>query len=75
MFAFNQLGGASANPNKDLEVTSPPEDAVSSLEFSPPSVQQTFLIAGSWDCRVRFSKCSSFTAYLTNVLMRSNIFV
>ncbi|KPJ14340.1 mRNA export factor [Papilio machaon] len=50
---FNQLGGGTNNPNKDLEVTSPPDDTVSSLEFSPPSVQQTFLVAGSWDCRVR----------------------
>lgn len=49
---FNQLGGGSSNPNKDLEVTSPPDDTVSALEFSPPSLQQTFLIAGSWDCRV-----------------------
>lgn len=50
---FNQLGSASNNPNKDVEVTSPPEDTVTSLKFSPPSLQQNFLIAGSWDCKVR----------------------
>ncbi|CAH0403276.1 unnamed protein product [Chilo suppressalis] len=50
---FNQLGSTTNNPNKDMEVTSPPDDTVSSLEFSPPSVPQTFLIAGSWDCKVR----------------------
>ena len=49
---FNQLGGAPSNPNKDLEVSSPPDDTVSALEFSPPSLPQTFLVAGSWDCRV-----------------------
>lgn len=62
---FNQqptLGGASGfggtttappNPMKDFEVTSPPEDTVSAMEFSPPTMQQNFLIAGSWDCSVR----------------------
>lgn len=57
---FNQLGGAGVNPNKDLEVTSPPEDTVSALEFSPPSVPQTFLVAGSWDCRVRNAALAGF---------------
>lgn len=47
------MGTTTNNPNKDLEVTSPPDDTVSALEFSPPSVPQTFLIAGSWDCRVK----------------------
>lgn len=42
----------SANPMKDYEVTSPPDDSVSSLAFSPPTVLQNFLIAGSWDNNV-----------------------
>lgn len=50
---FNNLGAAAGNPNKDLEVSSPPDDTVSALEFSPPSVPQNFLVAGSWDCKVR----------------------
>lgn len=41
------------NPMKDFEVTSPPDDSVSSLAFSPPSLPQNFLIAGSWDNNVR----------------------
>lgn len=43
---------SSANPMKDFEVTSPPDDSVSSLAFSPSALPQNFLIAGSWDCNV-----------------------
>lgn len=43
------------NPNKDLEVSAAPEDTVSALQFSPPSVPQNFLVAGSWDCKVFYS--------------------
>ena len=51
---FGQTTAAStANPMKDIEVVSPPDDSVSCLEFSPPAVQQTFLVAGSWDNNVR----------------------
>lgn len=64
---FNQLGGGGANPNKDLEVTSPPEDTVSALEFSPASVPQTFLVAGSWDCRVR---AAAFACYILLVMLK-----
>ncbi|KAG8231511.1 hypothetical protein J437_LFUL011549 [Ladona fulva] len=61
MFTQSTLGATStfastmntANPMRDFEVTSPPEDSVSSLAFSPASIAQNFLIAGSWDCRVR----------------------
>ncbi|XP_055705026.1 protein Rae1 [Phlebotomus papatasi] len=53
----NSFGGApqttNVNPMKDFEVTSPPEDTVSCMEFSPASVAQNFLIAGSWDSCVR----------------------
>lgn len=41
------------NPNKDLEVTAPPDDTVSAMEFSPGTLQQNFLLAGSWDSSVR----------------------
>jgi len=41
------------NPNKDMEVSNPPDDSISALAFSPASVQQNFLIAGSWDNNVR----------------------
>lgn len=41
------------NPMKDFEVVSPPEDTISALEFSPSTLQQNFLIAGSWDSSVR----------------------
>ena len=40
------------NPMKDVEVTSPPDDSVSSLAFSPACLNNTFLVAGSWDNNV-----------------------
>lgn len=63
MFNTSTLGAAPAfgtppttgavNPMKDFEVAAPPEDTVSAMEFSPASLQQNFLIAGSWDSSVR----------------------
>ncbi|XP_023943656.1 protein Rae1 [Bicyclus anynana] len=50
---FPQLSAGGGNPNKDVEVVSPPDDTVAALEFSPASVPQTFLVAGSWDSKVR----------------------
>ncbi|KAI9551497.1 hypothetical protein GHT06_021830 [Daphnia sinensis] len=41
------------NPMKDFEVVSPPDESISCLEFSPASIPQNFLIAGSWDNHVR----------------------
>ncbi|KAG0417882.1 hypothetical protein HPB47_005286 [Ixodes persulcatus] len=41
------------NPMKDFEVVSPPDDSISSLAFSPASLPQNFLIAGSWDNQIR----------------------
>lgn len=41
------------NPMKDFEVTSPPDDTVSAMEFSPIAIPQNFLLAGSWDSSVR----------------------
>jgi mRNA export factor len=41
------------NPMKDWEVVSPPDDSISSLAFSPPTLQQNYLIAGSWDNQIR----------------------
>jgi len=39
---------------KDFEVVSPPDDTVSCMEFSLPSITNShFLIAGSWDNHVR----------------------
>jgi len=64
-FGSSGFGGASTggislglgnhpNPMKDAEVTNPPDDSVSCLRFSPPSIPNTsFLIAGSWDNNVR----------------------
>nr|QBH73992.1 mitotic checkpoint protein and poly(a)+ RNA export protein [Nicoletia phytophila] len=63
MFNQSALGGTAgfgtaaapttANPMRDFEVTSPPDDSVSSLAFSPPTLSQNFLVAGSWDNNVR----------------------
>lgn len=44
---------STANPMKDFEVTSPPDDSISALAFSPATIPQNFLIAGSWDNNVR----------------------
>lgn len=44
---------STANPMKDFEVVQPPEDSISSLAFSPSTIPQNFLIAGSWDNNVR----------------------
>ncbi|XP_077991148.1 mRNA export factor-like [Glandiceps talaboti] len=44
---------ADHNPMKDIEVTSPPDDSVSCLAFSPMTIPSTFLIAGSWANDVR----------------------
>ena len=53
--AFAATAGTTAPTNRmnDFEVVSPPEDSVSAMEFSPGTVQQTYLIAGSWDSCVR----------------------
>jgi len=42
------------NPMKDFEVVHSPDDAVTCMAFSPPSMTQAnYLIAGSWDNNVR----------------------
>ncbi|XP_017494730.1 PREDICTED: mRNA export factor-like [Rhagoletis zephyria] len=56
--AFGSVAGQTGvqqlhNPNKDIEVSSPPEDSISGLAFSPPSLQQNFLVSGSWDNQIR----------------------
>jgi len=48
--AFNTT---TANPMKDFEVVSPPDDSISCLSFSPAVLPTNFLIAGSWDSNVR----------------------
>ena len=61
-FGNNSVFGANAqqqhqanhNPMKDIEVTSPPDDSVSSMAFSPGILPTTFLIAGSWDNNVSY---------------------
>lgn len=50
---FGTTTSTTANPMKDFEVTSPPDDSVSCLSFSPATMQKNFLIAGSWDNNVR----------------------
>lgn len=51
-FGTQPAAPVNVNPMKDFEVTSPPEDSTSSLRFSPPTIPQNFLVAGSWDCNV-----------------------
>lgn len=65
MGAQNQMGGfgtqaaVPTNPMKDIEVTAPPDDTVSAMEFSPATLQQNFLLAGSWDSSVRLWEVES----------------
>lgn len=53
------------NPMKDIEVSSPPDDSVSSLAFSPATLPSTFLIGGSWDNNVSLHLVTS-----THVILR-----
>ena len=51
----NIVGGGTAttgnfNPNKDVELSQPPQDSISSLHFSPVA---NYLVATSWDNQVR----------------------
>uniref|UniRef100_A0AAY4CQY7 Rae1 protein homolog n=1 Tax=Denticeps clupeoides TaxID=299321 RepID=A0AAY4CQY7_9TELE len=50
---FGSTTTDSHNPMKDVEVTSPPDDSISCLAFSPPSLPGNFLIGGSWANDVR----------------------
>ncbi len=47
---FGNTGGQAYNPNKDVELTSPPTDGISSLSWSPTA---NFIVATSWDKNVR----------------------
>nr|QBH73994.1 mitotic checkpoint protein and poly(a)+ RNA export protein [Thermobia domestica] len=51
--SFGSSTPTTANPMRDFEVISPPDDSVSCLAFSPAAIPQNFLIAGSWDNNVR----------------------
>ena len=54
MFSQQQPQIPQANPMKDIEVASPPDDSISALKFSPATtLPKNFLLAGSWDCAVR----------------------
>eukprot|EP00088_Acartia_fossae_P012108 TRINITY_DN1620_c0_g1_i3.p1 TRINITY_DN1620_c0_g1~~TRINITY_DN1620_c0_g1_i3.p1 ORF type:complete len:363 (+),score=94.94 TRINITY_DN1620_c0_g1_i3:31-1119(+) len=50
---FGSTTASGANPNKDYEVENPSDDSISSLAFSPASVQANYLVSGSWDNNVR----------------------
>ena len=49
--------GALANTQKDIEVTDPPSDSISSLAFSSAA---DFLAVGSWNNEVRYERTLSF---------------
>lgn len=51
--SFGTTTSSNSNPMKDYEVSSPPDDSVSAMEFSPAALQTNFLVAGSWDSSVR----------------------
>ena len=61
----SQAQGSIANPNKDIEVSNPCDDSISSMAFSPHSLTTTnLLVAGSWDNNVR---CWEINANATTV--------
>ncbi|XP_065063092.1 mRNA export factor-like [Rhopilema esculentum] len=47
---FGSTATNAANPNKDLEVSQPGDDTISSVQFSPKA---NFLVASSWDNNIR----------------------
>lgn len=51
---FGAAAVANHNPNKDVEITAPPDDSISSLAFSPNA---NLLVATSWDNQVRGCGC------------------
>lgn len=53
LFGSSATTSANTNPMKDFEVSSPPDDSVSCMKFSPGTLPSTFLVAGSWDNNVR----------------------
>jgi len=52
-FGSTLATAAATNPMKDIALNNCPDDSVQCLRFSPPTVNATFLIAGSWDNNVR----------------------
>ena len=59
VFGTGTTATSNINPMKDIEVTSSPDDSVSSLEFSPASLPATFLVAGTWDNNVSHASYSA----------------
>ena len=45
MHLFN-ISASVANPNKDYEIENPADDSISSLAFSPASIQANYLVSG-----------------------------
>ncbi|KAL7648722.1 UNVERIFIED_CONTAM: hypothetical protein RMT77_000629 [Armadillidium vulgare] len=53
-FGFGSTNATTtSNPMKDIEVINPPDDSIQCMQFSPSSLPQDFLVAGSWDNNVR----------------------
>ena len=67
---FGQNTSTNHNPMKDIEVTSPPDDSVSSIAFSPGVLPSTFLVASSWDNNVRFLSAEIRTGHSTQLHYR-----
>jgi len=68
------LGMAStttAGAQRDFEVASPPDDSISCLSFSPPTIPSIFLVAGSWDNNVRCWEVDRGTAKTAPKSMQS----
>lgn len=53
VFGQQQTPNTNTTQNNDIEVSSPPDDSISALEFSPGTMPQTFLVGGSWDNNIR----------------------
>lgn len=58
LFGSTPQAATSSPAVKDYEVPAPPDDTVQALRFSPASLQQNYLAAGSWDGLVRLWETS-----------------
>ena len=74
-FGTAAAGTGLSNPNKDYEIANPSDDSISSLAFSPATIQQNFLVSGAWDNNVRYWACfcnSVFGTIFGSTILISN---
>src|SRR5262245_13288365 len=63
------VGALNYNPNKDAEVTQPPDDAISCVAWSSKA---NLLVAGSWDTTLRCWEISPQGASMAKAMVRAD---